>query len=113
MLNALKARAARGEDVPALRSMPVIDEGGYPAWTAFNDLSGRRTGNGFGPNPISTSEIVAWLNLHEITDAEQRRDYYHLVGVLDDEWLKIAAEEAARHERTRRLANANHRRGSS
>jgi hypothetical protein len=110
VLTALRARAARGEDVPALQSMPIIDEGGYTAWAAFHALSGRRSGNGFGPNPISTSEIVYWMDLNEVTDPEQRLDYYYLVSVLDDEWLKIVSEQS---EQSRRPPHGDHRRGRS
>jgi hypothetical protein len=94
-----------------LQNVPVIDEGGYAAWSAFHDLSARRTTNGFGPNPISTSEIVSWLNLHEVSDSEQRQDYYHLVCRLDDEWLKIVAERLAQQDRSRSAQNGKHRRG--
>lgn len=85
----------------------MIPEAGYPAWQAFLDLSERRTSSGFGGNPIQTSEVLAWFDLHEIDSAEERRDYYHLIGVLDREWLRLASEQA---ERTRRASDGNRRR---
>lgn len=87
--------------------MPIIPEAGYPAWQAFLDLSERRT-VGFGPNPIQTSEVLAWFDLHEIDSAEERRDYYHLIGVLDHEWLRLAREESERQNR--RSSNGDRRR---
>lgn len=74
--------------------MPIICEEGEVAWAAFHDLSNRRTSNGFGPNPIQTSEIVAWLDLQGIDDADDRRMNYHLIGVLDSEWIRYVIENA-------------------
>ncbi len=35
-------------------------------WLWFNELGGRRTGHGAGPNPLSHTEVIAWATLREI-----------------------------------------------
>lgn len=63
-----------------------------PIWNAFIDLHGSRP-SGFGPSAILTSEVLSWLDLHGIQDYETRIEYYELIRVLDNQWLKWAAKE--------------------
>lgn len=46
---------------------PVIPPAGGRIWYVFRQISGQRTGNGFGPNPIQFSEILAWQALSRVT----------------------------------------------
>ncbi len=41
-----------------------VPVGGRLVWGWFNDLCRTRTSNGFGPNPISFSEIEAYARLY-------------------------------------------------
>jgi hypothetical protein len=43
--------------------MPEISDGLARVWSIFRDLSMARGSNGFGPTPISWSEILAWSAL--------------------------------------------------
>lgn len=45
-------------------SLLKAPEATYLIWDCFCQLSMARTGNGFGPNPISHSEILSWSLLH-------------------------------------------------
>ena len=53
---------------------------------AFFELNSSRP-IGFDVCAILTSEIVAWLDLHGITNMEDRKEYYDFIRTLDEEWL--------------------------
>ncbi|WP_444542096.1 phage tail assembly chaperone [Chitinolyticbacter meiyuanensis] len=53
-------------------------------WRWFVELSGARTGNGFGPNSISYAEIAAWSGLKRIQLADWELD---TLVELDRAWL--------------------------
>lgn len=43
--------------------MTTVPEAGIPIWNAFVELSGTRSWNAHGPNPIAFAEIAAWCRL--------------------------------------------------
>jgi hypothetical protein len=62
---------------------------GQWVWDAFAELSCRRP-VGFGPGAIPMTEIVAWLDLHQVEEMEERTEFVELIGVMDREWLTWA-----------------------
>lgn len=48
-----------------LSPVEVGDELAY-IWKYFISMNRRRTSSGFGPNPISSLELIAWANNHGI-----------------------------------------------
>jgi len=73
-------------------------------WQAFQDLNCSRTA-GFDFNPIQVNEIQAWLSIHEVTELEDKVEYYRLITTLDRVWLKWSREK---HE----AKNANTKTGN-
>jgi hypothetical protein len=49
-----------------LAEAPELPEDGILVWTYFCELSAERSGNGMGPNPISSRDIEAWCRLNGI-----------------------------------------------
>jgi hypothetical protein len=60
---ALRAMAEDGMDVPALKSKPEVPLILAEVIQAYRILDLGRTGTGFGPNPISLSEVKAYFDL--------------------------------------------------
>ena len=54
-------------------------------WQAFQDLNNSRT-VGFCVNPIQVSEIKAWLDIHEVSETEDKAEYFRLIKALDAVW---------------------------
>ena len=88
----MEARVARGKRTPAFDSRPGLYVDLQPIWQAFWDLHSSRAA-GFGPCPISTEAIVAWLDLHAYTDVQRRVEVYGLLLMMDQVWLTWAAEQ--------------------
>lgn len=60
MLEDFEARTGKREE--ALDADPCPEPVRY-LWQAFCEISATRGNNGFGPNPLSWSEIEAWARL--------------------------------------------------
>jgi hypothetical protein len=58
-------------------------------WHDFFDLHNTRTSNGYGVNPISYTEIDAWVRLtgNDLTSEECR-----LIKIIDTIYLNVTAE---------------------
>lgn len=61
----------------------------------FNELSASRSGNGYGPNPISYSELLAWARL---THRRPSPGEIAILRRLDEEVIRHAAAEADKRE---------------
>jgi hypothetical protein len=59
-------------------------------WNWFQDLSARRTGNGYGPNPLSFTEIDTWARLSGITLTPFE---LQAIVALDAHYLRHRAEQ--------------------
>lgn len=59
-------------------------------WAWFIGLSQKRTSNGFGPNPISDAEIIAWSSLRRITLTPFDID---AINALDDVFMTYQAKQ--------------------
>lgn len=62
-------------------------------WNHFVRLSGARTGNGFGANPISFSEMDAYSRLCGWAFDPWEID---AIRLLDDAYLSISAEQSSK-----------------
>jgi hypothetical protein len=47
------------------QAAPDLPTHGYHLWAIFLELHSARGGNGYSPNPIGFSELVAWQQLRE------------------------------------------------
>ncbi len=68
-------------------------------WHWFLELHARRTSNGFGSNPLSWTDIFAWMTL---TQPGARLEELKLVLALDNTWMASQAEDAVKKEQIRK-----------
>lgn len=68
---------------------PEMPPGGALVWNAFVRLSSARTSAGFGPNPITYTEIDAYCRRVENLKGWE----IEIVRDLDDAFLAAAADE--------------------
>lgn len=54
-------------------------------WTIYTRLNARRSSNGFGPNPISYSEMESYLRLHGKVLSREELD---LLVAVDNAYLQ-------------------------
>lgn len=86
--------------VSAIDNRPSLYADLQLIWNAFIDLHGSRP-SGFGPTAIPTSEVLSWLDLQGIRDRETRIEYYELIRVLDNCWLKWAGKENEKKDKAK------------
>jgi hypothetical protein len=70
---------------------PVIPEAGRLLWGLFVELSAGRSGNGFGPNPLSWAEIEAWVRFNRWP---LQRHHVVILRAMDAAWLDYARRNA-------------------
>jgi len=69
-------------------------------WKAFHECnSSRSVGMSVGAIPLS--EIVAYLNLHYITDIDERLEYTKWIMFLDQVYLKLNREKQEKETKNR------------
>ena len=71
--------------------MPEIEPQHADVYDAFLALSNHRAA-GFDANPISWSDLAAYLTLHEI-DRETRSEWIPIIRALDAAWMKWRAQK--------------------
>lgn len=72
---------------PSLANKPVLSMFQRPYYDAFHCLNGSRAWTMSGPASIPLSEIVAYLSMNDITDAEEREEYIMFIQALDSAYL--------------------------
>ena len=78
--------AEEGHPIKPWVERPVLIPWLEPYWEAFLVLSQTRP-VGMGVGAIPLSEIVAYLDLHQVEDPEERRDTLRYVQILDRAFL--------------------------
>ena len=78
-----------GETPPALLNRPFPTQFEVPFWDAFNRLSRSRAWTEIGASAIPISEILAFLQLYEITDLEEKDEYVMIIQALDSTFLEL------------------------
>lgn len=83
-------------DAPRLKTM-TISAGGISidiepariqlAWRGFYALTGSRAITMGGVGPIPYFQILAYLDENEVDDPDERRELFHLIGRMDQEYL--------------------------
>jgi hypothetical protein len=89
--------------MPAKLRVPEIPAALEHLWQWFCELSGSRSGNGGGPNPIAYSDIAAWAALTGRLPAP--RDV-HAIVALDQAFFTELAEQDRRRDAARRQREA-------
>lgn len=78
---------------PALLNRPTLEDGDEEYVTAFMMLNTRRS-SGMGPNPISLTEILAYVQLYEVNEPET------FVRVMVEMDVVLMGELADDHKRS-------------
>jgi hypothetical protein len=86
----LESMAEAGRTPAALENRPEVMEYLAPYVTAFFKLSDRRTIGFAAPNPISFSDIRAYLDIFPIGDIEL---FLHLMTEMDAEYLSVKTKK--------------------
>ena len=89
-------------EVEALRTRPKLTQWTIEYWDAFQRLSSSRTAHQGGIGPIPLSEIVAYLNVMNIRDVDDRLTYIKMIQSLDSVYVKHINEKAKRDAESRR-----------
>lgn len=77
-----------GFDVPELNDEPDLDHVQRWYFDAFFKLSRSRQ-IGFGtPQPITISEIRNYLDIEEVTDPDERKQFIDYIQALDSRYLE-------------------------
>jgi len=63
--------------------MPELYDDLAWVWRAFWSLHGRRQ-YGYGPCPLSVTDILEYARLYEIG---KPRDFFEYISAMDNEWL--------------------------
>jgi hypothetical protein len=82
-----------GKRVRVLENRSELYEDLVLAWQCFLTLNRTRQIGYASPQPIPLSEIVAWMNLHQVDGVEQRVSFARLVAVADAEAMAYFAKE--------------------
>ena len=88
-----KRAERRGEPIPEHVTPPDIYEDLLLIVTAFLDLSGSRNFGPTGPLYIPVTEILAWLEVHNLADTIERREILMLVQTMDREWVRLQGKK--------------------
>ena len=91
----LEKRAAAGKPTPALENRPYVYEDLADVWQLFWQLHRSRQ-CGFGPSPLSVTDITACLELYAVIG---KVECYELIVSMDQEWLKWADEQNSKPDR--------------
>lgn len=73
-------------------ALPPFPEAVRYLWKAFWDLRSRRGGNGFGPSPLSWSDIDAY---NRLTGAQFAPWEVQILTAVDDTWLVSFQDQPA------------------
>ena len=73
---------------PALANRPQLSTFHQPYYDAFQYLNGSRQWTMGGPSAIPFSEIVAYLTINSINDAEEREEFIMYIQALDNAYLE-------------------------
>ncbi len=78
-----------GEDVPALRSRPLLNQRQMWYMEVFEDLGGSRNAAMGGPLPIPVSEIHSYCQLMDLRGTEFRQTLLIYMRSLDRRYLEV------------------------
>lgn len=82
---------------PGRRDGPEVPWAGRRIWSIFLDLNATRGSNGWGPNPISHSEVEAWSRLHR---EPVRPHELEILRAMDTAYLKHATQTASKGQQS-------------
>ena len=85
-------QAAKAGIIPKPKPGPRMPRQAQHVWEWFLELNAARTGNGFGPNPITFQELKAWADL---TGRNPKPMEVHWLKTLDRLWM---TENATKRE---------------
>lgn len=93
-----------GETPPALANRPALNKWVLNYWAGFHLLNASRPLGPSGVGPIPLSEIVAYCEMFQVDDMDERERFVTMIRALDAAYLKRQAEkrEAERKKHGRR-----------
>ena len=78
----------------ALDREPDQFEGLELVWSGFRMLNQSRGSNGYGPNPLALSEMLAVLNHWSVDEPDEREEFIGYWQALDGTWIAYHEEKA-------------------
>jgi len=107
----LKVESASGIRDPLLDSLDIITDDIEYLYVYFWDIRNSIGGSGFGPAPISATELKAWS---EITGNKLATWEVNILREMDREYMKYVAEEndkKAKRQKANAAARSNVKHG--
>jgi len=95
----------------ALKKKPTLFPDLAPVYEAFWLLRQSCAGSGFGPNPISLTEMTAYLSNQPGLTVDEYERMTKLIKVLDMEYLGISTNKIERDRKMREQKAAASSRG--
>jgi hypothetical protein len=86
-----EARAGRTPDV--LLDRPVLRADLSHIWQGFWQIHAARGNNGYGPLPITTGEVLAWLDLHGYAQLGDRAEMLRLFREMDSAYMEATQSD--------------------
>jgi hypothetical protein len=77
-----------------LHERPLLQEDLHDIWQAYSMLHACRSAGFSGPNPISMTEIQAYLSVIQENDTEERMRLLTFIKMLDSMYLGHAYDES-------------------
>ncbi|WP_298983488.1 hypothetical protein [uncultured Roseibium sp.] len=83
-----------GKVPPALKRKPELFEDLRLVWEAFKTLSPARQYYNGAPQPIPLSEILAYCQMFEINDLEERREFAEFIIEMDTVFIAAVLKKS-------------------
>ena len=84
---------ASGVKVAPLASKPNLHTDLELDYSAFHVLNSSRTAGFSGPNSIQLSEILAFMEMFDISSISERRMLFKRIKILDREYMNYFSEQ--------------------
>jgi len=98
----LESEARAGRTPSVLLDRPMLRADLSRVWQGFWQLSAARGNNGYGYLPITTAEIVAWLDIHGYAGLGDRAEMLRLFREMDAAYMEAARADADPVSRSQR-----------
>jgi len=96
---------ADGGHITALDKKPEIYDDLRQDFKAFGQLHASRQSNGWGPCALRIADIVAYMQILEMNDYEERQVFLRRMQILDQAYLQHAHEKMKTSDAQNQIAN--------
>ncbi len=88
-----KIAAQTGKVPTAVARQPQLSRLEKPYWDAFQVLTLSRSNAGFGPGAIPLHEIIAYTELMQIPEGDERQELLHVIRAMDRSYLAYVSKK--------------------